>query len=93
MLAWPLWATAVLLPLCLFGLCAWRGSASLRVGSTVAAYVALFILFGMPYDEYWGALYTPLMMFGLPIVPAGLRDLISVIRRGSADRSAAEALF
>ena len=79
MLTAPPAATAVLLPLCLLGLAAWPGGLALRVGLTVAAYLLLFSVVGKPFNDYWGALYTPLMMLGLPLLPGTLRDLARAI--------------
>ena len=78
----PLWASAILLPLCLLGLVAWRDPAAWRVGVTVGAYLVLFTVVGKRFDDYWGALYTPLMMLGLPFVPAAARDLVMSLRDG-----------
>jgi hypothetical protein len=80
LLAAPLWVTAILLPLCLLGLVAWRGAGSPRVGMTVALYLAAFAIVGKPFNTYWGALYTPLMMIGLAFVPAAIRDLVASLR-------------
>ena len=87
LLAAPLWVTAILLPFCLLGRAGWRGSCGARIGLTVAAYVALFTLAGKPFDYYWGALYTPLMMVGLPFLPAAVRDLAASLglRRARQD--------
>ena len=90
MLAKPYWVTALLLPVGAFGLIAWRSPGAARAALTVGAYLCLFAIVGQPFDEYWGALYTPLMMIGLAFVPAGLRDLIAGLRRTARP---AEALF
>lgn len=65
----PLLITAILLPAALMGLFAWRQG--LRAATTVAAYLCIFAVAGKPFNFYWGALYTPLLMLGLPwAVPA-----------------------
>ena len=79
-IAAPLWATAILMPLCLLGLAAWQGAGARRVALTVAAYLVAFAVVGKPFNTYWGALYTPLMMIGLAFVPAALRDLFAALR-------------
>jgi hypothetical protein len=76
----PLWVSAILLPLCLVGLAAWQGPGAARAGLAVAIYLAAFAVVGKPFNNYWGALYTPLMMLGLPFVPAALRDLLRAAR-------------
>ncbi|HVY20903.1 MAG TPA: hypothetical protein VHA70_12625 [Bauldia sp.] len=73
-IALPLWVTAFVLPLCLLGLAAWRGPG--RAGITVALYLVLFAFVGKTFNDYWGALFTPLMMLGLAFAPAALRDLM-----------------
>jgi hypothetical protein len=74
-LALPLVVTAVVLPLALVGLLAWEGPGGSRAALTVFAYVALFCVVGKPDNIYWGALYTPLLIFGLALSPWALRDL------------------
>lgn len=59
----PPWLAAVFLPLGLFGLWAWpKGTLAL---ATVVVFVVLFAAVGKPFNAYWGALYTPVMMLGL----------------------------
>jgi hypothetical protein len=58
----PDWLPAVLLPLALLGLWAWpRG----RALATVGVYLAAFLVVGKPFNIYWGAVYTPVLMLGL----------------------------
>lgn len=59
----PVWLPAVLLPLGLLGLWAWpKGTLAL---ATVVVFVVLFAAVGKPFNYYWGALYTPVLMLGL----------------------------
>lgn len=58
----PDWLPAVLLPLGLFGL---RAAPKGRGFATVAVYLAVFLVIGKPFNAYWGALYTPVLMLGL----------------------------
>lgn len=76
--------TAIVLPLCLLGLAAWRTRGSFRVGLTVAAYLCAFTIVGKHFNEYWGALYTPLMMVGLAFLPAAISDLGDSLSQGNA---------
>ncbi|MGN6100565.1 MAG: hypothetical protein ACTHOR_05385 [Devosia sp.] len=73
--ALPLWVTAVVLPIAVLALAGWRAPQSLRVLATVALYLLAFLCVGKPFNNYWGAVYTPLMAFGLAAVPAALADL------------------
>lgn len=59
----PPWLAAVFLPLGLLGLWAWpKGTLAL---ATVVVFVAMFAAVGKPFNAYWGALYTPVLMLGL----------------------------
>jgi hypothetical protein len=70
----PDWLAAVLLPIGLFGLWAWPKGRGLVA---VAVYVAAFLVVGKPFNVYWGAVYTPVLMLGLgwvwPAVIQGVR--------------------
>lgn len=59
----PVWLPALLLPLGVLGLWAWpKGTLAL---ATVVVFVVLFAAVGKPFNFYWGALYTPVLMLGL----------------------------
>jgi hypothetical protein len=58
----PDWLPAVLLPLGLLGLWAWPQSRGL---AAVGVYLAAFLVVGKPFNAYWGAVYTPVLMLGL----------------------------
>ncbi|MDB5540260.1 MAG: hypothetical protein JWQ89_1987 [Devosia sp.] len=72
----PDWVPAVLLPLGVLGLWAWpRGTLAL---ATVVAFVGIFAAVGKPFNGYWGALYTPVLMLGLGWgIVAVLQTLVS----------------
>lgn len=74
----PSWVAALLLPLGLFGLIAWPKGG--RAALTVAAHVLLFAAVGKPFNAYWGALFTPVMMLGVAWAWVGVRD----VARGNA---------
>lgn len=69
----PAWATALALPLALVGLAGWRRGG--RAFTTAVAFVLLFCVVGRPMNDYWGSLYTPLLMLGLPFAAPALADL------------------
>jgi hypothetical protein len=71
----PAWVTAVTLPLALLGLAGWCGSLGSRVAWTVFTYVLAFVFVGLPYNQYWGLMYTGIMLLGLLYVPNSVRDL------------------
>ncbi|MBN9315358.1 MAG: hypothetical protein J0I99_06460 [Devosia sp.] len=58
----PGWLAALVLPLGLLGLWAWRGG--VLALAAVVAYLVLFAAVGKPFNSYWGALFTPLLMLG-----------------------------
>jgi len=58
----PDWLPAVLLPLGLLGLWAWPKGRGL---ATVGVYLVAFLVVGKPFNAYWGAVYTPVLMLGL----------------------------
>ncbi|RUP09347.1 hypothetical protein [Hyphomicrobium sp.] len=82
----PVWISAALLPVAFLGLCAFPSGA--RMAMTVAAYAMLFCIAGKPFNVYWGALYTPLLSFGLVWAPFALRDLLTVARDTSESQFA-----
>jgi hypothetical protein len=71
----PAWVTAVYLPLCLLGLCGWRGEMARRVGLAVGVYLAMFAVVGKPFNGYWGLMYSGLLSLGAVWSPVALRDL------------------
>jgi len=72
----PGWLPAVLLPIGLLGLWAWRGG-TLALAAVVA-YLLLFMAVGKPFNSYWGAVYTPVLMLG----PAwGIAAMASTLMR------------
>lgn len=71
----PLWLSVALLPIALVGLFAWRQG--LRAALTVTIYLCLFAVVGKPSNGYWGALYTPLLMLGLPWAIPAMYDALA----------------
>jgi hypothetical protein len=72
-LALPLVTTALLLALALVGHTAASSPAEVLAALTVGAYLCAFLVVGKDVNTYWGALYTPLLAFGLAAAPAALR--------------------
>jgi hypothetical protein len=77
----PNWVTALLLPVSVLGLVAWRDAGGVRALWTVLGYLVLFAFVGKPTNSYWGALYTPLLALGLVHAPTMLRELVSAALR------------
>lgn len=59
----PAQVAALMLPLGLYGLWRWPGGA--QAGLTVVVFAVLFVVIGKPFNGYWGALYTPVLMLGI----------------------------
>jgi hypothetical protein len=89
-LAVPLWVTAILLPIAFIGLMAWSGPAGERTALTVFFYLALYAVAGKTVDNYWGALFTPLLTMGIVWFPAALRDLLRATFRRRDGRLAVQ---
>ncbi len=78
----PPWLAAVFLPLGLLGLWAWpKGTLAL---ATVVVFVVLFAAVGKPFNAYWGALYTPVLMLGLGWVSLAVWEAVRPPHPGSA---------
>lgn len=77
----PYWVSALLLPAAVLGLLAWPAPAAERVLLAVLAYLAVFAIGGKPVNSYWGALYAPLLGFGLVWALPALRDLLMAATR------------
>lgn len=76
---WPLWVNALVLPMAVLGLFAWPLRTGAHAALAVVAYAILFALVGKAFNDYWGALYTPLMTLGLAWFPFALADLLRAI--------------
>jgi hypothetical protein len=75
LLAAPYWVAALVLVLGFVGL-----KQLPRAGITVSLYLLLFLFYGRPENEYWGALYAPLVALGLVFSPGALRQLFARAR-------------
>jgi len=71
LLVLPYWIAALVLAIGLVGL-----TRVPRAGVTVLFYLALFLIYGRPENEYWGAMYAPLVALGVAFAPGVLRILV-----------------
>ena len=71
LLVLPYWVAGIVLPVGLLGL-----ARVPRAGITVVLYVLLFLVYGRPENEYWGAIYAPLIALGVGFAPGVFRNLI-----------------
>jgi len=78
LLVLPYWVAALVLVLGLVGLATMR-----RAFATVALYLLLFLVYGRPENNYWGALYAPLIALGLVWAAPVLGALLARSRRSS----------
>jgi hypothetical protein len=79
LLALPYWVAALVLVAGLVGL-----TRTPRAFATVVLYVLLFLFYGRPENNYWGALYAPLIAVGLASAPAVLVGIWQRVRLGFA---------
>jgi hypothetical protein len=77
----PSWVTGVAFPLAILGLAGWPGELGLRARLAVLVYLAAFAIVGQPFNDYWGWMYTPLLVFGFVAAPVALWDLLRAILR------------
>ncbi|UVO39412.1 hypothetical protein KUL72_14175 [Bradyrhizobium arachidis] len=75
----PLWLTALILPAPLTGLFAWLSG--LRAALTVTTYLCFFAVAGKPFNYYWGALYAPVLILGLPWSIPAVYDAFALRQR------------
>lgn len=59
----PQWLAAVFLPVGVLGL--WARRSGILPLAAVVAYLVLFAVVGKPFNYYWGAVFTPLLMLGV----------------------------
>ena len=72
----PQWLTALYFAAAMLGLAGWDTPLGRRVALTVCLFVLAFALVGQPFNQYWGALYTPLLCLGAARAPWAVRDLL-----------------
>lgn len=77
----PSWVAAVIIPLLLIGLLGWRSELGLRVGATVGIFMSVFLFVGLPFNQYWGMMYSSFMLLGLLNVPYAFNDLWQLIHK------------
>lgn len=70
LLVLPYWIAGVVLPIGVAGL-----TRLPRAAVTVLLYLLLFLFYGRPENEYWGAIYAPLIALGVTFAPAVLATL------------------
>jgi hypothetical protein len=78
--ALPDTAVALGLPLAALGLGGIAGDAGARAALVVLGYLCAFAFVGNWFNDYWGAMYAPLLPFGLLTAPAAARDLRRALR-------------
>jgi hypothetical protein len=74
----PPWATAIVLPMSLLGLLGLGHPSWWRLSLSVCLYVLAFLFVGNAFNQYWGFMYTNLLLVGLlNAVPS----ILSLIKR------------
>jgi hypothetical protein len=59
----------------LLGLAGWRAAGATRAGLIVFGYLVAFSFVGHSFNDYWGAIYAPLLSLGITAAPYCVRDL------------------
>jgi hypothetical protein len=80
LIALPSWLVALILPFVLLGLAGWRAAGATRAGLIVTGYLVAFSFIGHPFNDYWGAIYAPLLPLGMIAAPYCVRDLGRAMR-------------
>lgn len=76
--ALPISVTAFVLPLSLLGLAAWPAKAGALALGSVAVYLTIFTIIGMPANTYWGLIYTPMLAVGLSWAPMAVFEVFRI---------------
>jgi hypothetical protein len=87
LVAFPRGVVALILPFVLLGLAGWRDRGANRVALIVFGYLIVFSVVGNSFNDYWGAIYAPLLPFGIMAAPDCVRDLARVLREDRPSRS------
>ena len=73
--AFPLWISALIVPLALLGWLFIKNEIALRFSLAVLGFVVPFLIIGRPNNNYWGLLYAAMLLPGLAFGWRGLRTL------------------
>lgn len=71
----PEWMTGVFFVAAITGFLEWRTPAGRRMAVTLAAFTVAFLAVGLPYNQYWGLMYSALACLGAATAPRALREL------------------
>ena len=72
----PQWVTAIYLPLAMLGFASWNTECGRRAGFAACTYLVVFAFVGHPFNQYWGALVSPLLCLGAAHAPAAVYELL-----------------
>ena len=72
LLTLPYWVAAIVLVIGIAGL-----KSTPRAALAVVSYLLLFLIYGRPENEYWGAIYAPMVALGLVFAPGVIRELVT----------------
>jgi hypothetical protein len=71
----PQWITAICLAMALLGFAGWTAPWGRRAVLAASVYLAFFAAIGQPFNQYWGAMITPLLCLGIAQAPTALTTL------------------
>lgn len=83
----PQWVVAIYFALAMLGFASWSTPAGVRFALTMTLFVAAFGVVGQYFNQYWGAIYAPLLCYGAARAPLALRDLWRASEWGSPLRT------
>ena len=68
----PLWVTALVAPLSMFGWIAWRSALALRVAGLMLGYATALMVFARPDNIYWALMIAPFVLAGTSLATAAV---------------------
>jgi hypothetical protein len=71
----PQWITGICLAMALLGFAGWTAPWGRRPALAACVYLAFFAAIGQPFNQYWGAMITPLLCLGIAQAPTALTTL------------------
>jgi len=80
----PQAAAACFLAAALLGFASWSTPAGTRAGFTAALFIVAFAFVGHEFNQYWGAMFGPLLCLGAALCPRACADLWNASRAQTA---------
>ena len=91
LIALPVWAGAIAVPMALLGWLSRQGDLANRVTLLLGIYAIAFMIVGRPGNVYWGLLFVVILMPGLAFAPSALIELKLKLSRAELSTTARES--